>query len=478
MATDAVDDRAFLDVLFRYLLRSSEVAEKVLPMLREDDFYDDSEVEYQVLTVILKDYWDRFKKPPGQDAVETELLEALQGLDLLTSNDISHLATIIEAAYGAPVGDTGWVLRRFQQFLEERRLRPMVDEMQVALPGKLAEHVERLEKERAKLSVVAGQEVNIFSPATARLNQVPRKPTGVPWFDALTGGGLARGKEVLGLMAPPSGGKTMGCVQLASELVLNQEHVLLFTYETEFEPEYSQRFYSYLGQIPRNRIAGRNLDQLNPDDRNNLFAALERCNGYLHTRDMVGRGGELGAAGGINDIRSELRKLSGKGIRPSLVIIDQLLPMVDRHIAQIGEKLDNRRVIIQQVTYAAVGLCAEFETNILFLHQLDTQALARHPSVCPSMGDAAECKSFAFWLNFCMAFGTRDKENRLWAVASKARSAAPQQIIVQMNADMNRIEYEPDRFTLSGRDFVDTASDDGEIPREKPRRGSKDVSFS
>lgn len=480
MASD-VTSRRFIDALFAHLCRDAEVAEKALMLLREDDFFDDSEVVYQVLLVVLQEHWKRSHKTIGHKLLVVELETALTGSDTLLGDEIDDLFELVDDIYSMDDKDIdkAWALEKIELFLQERRIRPALEETDAILPGKLSEHLKKLEEERNRISMSSGRSLSIFSPESARLKQVPRKPTGAAWFDTLMGGGLAQGKEVLGMMAPPGGGKTMGAVQIASELAMSREHVLIFSYETEFEPEYSTRFYSYMGNIPRDRINGRSLDELNPNDRKRLDEVLREYGEFLHPMDMVGQAGELGAGNGLMDVQSALRRLRSRGIRPALVIIDQLLPMVDRYIAKIGEKQDNRRTIIQNTTYDAVGLCSDFETNLLFLHQLDTKAMVKHYSHRPSFGDAAECKSFAYWLNFCIAFGTRDDKGCMWATSSKARGAAPQDIIVQMNGEHNRIDYTEDRFTLEGRDFIDTFQDEGVVPSEsKTKRRPNAGDFS
>lgn len=321
-------------------------------------------------------------------------------------------------------------------------------------PDKLDAALTELLKSHTLSRISAGEVVNYFDEDNITLSQLPRDPTGVSGLDEVLGGGVRSG-EVYGFLGPSGGGKSLTAVHCTSSRAKRRRHTAYFAYENPFHPEYTVRFYSVLAGIPRSRVDGKpNIEALDPADLVKIQAALREFKPYLHGIDMLKRGA---GSGGAQEVRSHLLELGDKiGEVPGLTVIDQYMPQIDRYVAAHNIKADNVRKLMQQQIDEYMLIASELSTSFLILHQLSPEACAQKPYQRPKMTDSAECKSFAFWMNNCIAMGTQDSEGRCWLLADKARGTAKAAVIVRVNGEYQTLEYEADRFRLSGTAFIDS----------------------
>lgn len=457
MSDVAIKQAQFLPLLMVYLLRCQQVVSKAAVYLTPDDFNPESEKVEGLLWLVALEFWAEHKslipKPTLELAINAKLESDPEYLD---ETEIDQLIELVELAYSFKDSDfsPSWMLTQLQYFMDDRRLRDKADAVTSADPDKLDAALLELLKSHTISRISAGETVDYLDENNITLSQLPRDPTGVSGMDEVLGGGVRAG-EVYGFLGPSGGGKSLVAVHCTSSRAKRHKHTAYFAYENPFHPEYTVRFYSVLAGIPRSRVDGKpNIEALDPTDLAKIKAALRECKPYLHGIDMLKRGA---GCGGAQEARSQMLELASKiGEMPSLAVIDQYLPQIDRYVAAHNVKADNVRKLMQQQVDEYMLIATELQTSFLILHQLSPEACAQPPYKRPKMTDSAECKSFAFWMNNCIAMGTQDSEGRCWLVADKARGTAKSAVIARVNGEYQTLEYEADRFRLSGTAFIDS----------------------
>ncbi|GAG32873.1 unnamed protein product, partial [marine sediment metagenome] len=96
---------------------------------------------------------------------------------------------------------------------------------------------------------------------------------------------------------------------------------------------------------------------------------------------------------------------------------------------------------------------------IFVMHQVDNQVKRASAMRRPRRGDAAECKSFENWMQFCIQYGVPDDRGRLWLSGIKHRFADEEHLVGQIDDTISRINYEPERFKATDSGFIDTFAD-------------------
>lgn len=446
-------------MLLAHLLRCRDILEKAVNVLRAEDFDRESERGYQLVWAIATMWWPANKKVIPRGILDVELDSRLR-LDpmFLSAEELAELRADLDAIYQMAESDLShdWALEQLQMFVNERRVKPMGQRLLNASPEDVDALALQLAKIHAATRVSSGTSLDhIFQPGNEVIVLEKRDGTGVVYIDELLGGGTRAG-EVYGLVGPTGRGKTVAAVQLAVSKAEFKKHVAYFTYEQEFIPEISTRFYGYMGRLPRRKIEGRKLSDLDADDLKVIREWETKFGTYIHPVDMKS-GGTLVGSGGPDEVFAVLRDFESRGIHIELAIIDQYMPMIDRYIAARSIPSEQRRVIMQQCvqTFMDAASPTRLNTSFLLIHQSSTAACERPPYAKPDLTDSAECRSFPFWLSTCIMMGSQDEKNVGWWVSTKARGAARDGIIVQLDGENYRFVYDATQWRVSNREFVD-----------------------
>ena len=444
--TSIVNNPAFPRMLISQMIVDTAFIEKAVFALSPDEFSREEERPYKLAYTVLKEWWDTNRRPITEEILVAQITARLEGDPTFLSEEQKTellTVTIPNAFTEYKAVPTRFMVQQLELFLHDRRVRPAAQKLSTTEPG--AEFEKRLvELRQAEVTskVSTGKIVDIFHPNKIAISAQPRLPTGLTVLDLLLGGGRRPG-EVYGFIGPSGGGKTTLSVQAFVQSAKQKAHSAYFTYETDFQPELSNRIYSFAAGFGRKDIEGKDLETMAPQHLDELKRCLGEYGEYFHAVDMKSGGAEVGI-GGADEVAAQLREFDRRGTHIDFLIIDQYLPMIDRYIAARNLSVDNRRVIMQQMVQQFMDIAQPSNLNctILLVHQTGTAAAAKAPTNPPEIMDAAECKSFPFWMTNCLALGTLDHNNVCWITSTKARNTAKSQYAIRLNGEFNRFEYE------------------------------------
>lgn len=462
----------FPNLILLHAFTSTRFMVTIAPKLEDRDFFDEGERAHKLAWNIARDYFMETRRLIPRAAFETELSARLRGNeDYLSDMDVEAMQLLLDIGY-APYRPEDLFPERMipetSKFMEMRRASPIAAAMAAtADPEEYSRLFEEMTQARRSSVVSSGIRAEGFRPGALNLRQLPRTACGFTPFDELLGGTRP---EVCGLLGPSGGGKSVTAVHFAWEHVRTRRHTAYFAYENPFNPEYNTRFYGFAAGIPSERIMGRSVEELLPSDRQRIEEEIEQFGSWFHPFDMLSNSAEGVGFGGVAEVDAQLDQLSSDGCRPDAIVIDQYLPQITRYMASKGLSDDQLRKIMQSTVDDYVRLADKYQTFVLLLHQLNPDAGNKPPYVRPKWGDSAECRSFAFWLQNCLALGTADQQGRAWMIASKVRGGAKGEIIVQLNGGNFRLDYQKDKFRLDHRRFVDVnEEEDRSIPTSQPQ---------
>jgi RecA/RadA recombinase len=261
--------------------------------------------------------------------------------------------------------------------------------------------------------------------------------TGVDFFDVLLGGGPWR-HDLLGILAPSSGGKTTLAIQLLTSWIRqgNLRNAIYCTYEQPLEGDIMARICSCVTGISTKAFRGKLYDELEPELQAKLGRMKSAIEERLHVVDL-----SKGKAGfkGIDDIRTILRECNiPKEGPPTLLIIDWFLPCIQRAMVGAGvDSMEGEKLRLFGSQFMDQLKIIKNTENVIMIitHQLNPTAGTSGSAKKPDWGDAAEWKAFAWFMDICFAIGTLTEENVAWFIASKTRTVAHASRLVRLHGE-------------------------------------------
>jgi len=315
--------------------------------------------------------------------------------------------------------------------------------------GKNFDQVAELVREfQASLSITASAERNPLSDITLTA-KATKQPVGVKYLDDLLGG-VAPGDYIV-LTGPTGGGKTLCSVDIFGSVVLWQQHAMYFTYEQPVEGDIARRVTARILEIKQSAVSNVSRQGTEESRRLQERAGLHQ---YVHMYDMQlpesGRGG-------TSDIDQSIERLRKDGIQPRVVIVDWLIPLMER--ASDGPKTDGqRRDYAYRVSKALKDIAVRHSTLVILVHQLATQESRKSPKYKPRWTDSAEFKNINWVADYSLALGVVDEQTECcWLVSSKGRSSKPSSRIIRRNWDYAKFDLADDMQVSLSR-LADTAA--------------------
>jgi hypothetical protein len=453
-----------VELLMCHLLRSQEVIQAALPVLKIEAFTPIVERKEQLLWAISSQYYVQYRAPIPEQVLVSEIQKRTAGSTLF---DNATVAEIYERVYKyfntwrdmPPCAQ--YVIDVLNSYLYFKHI---YDELELHFKtGTGNPEMINAILERSKLVEVAAPLVvepfAIDQPDNLELT--PRFPTGLFFLDMMLDGG-ARPGEAYGFIAPSGGGKTTLSNQLAIEYASRGNHVFVFTYEQPINNDYLYPVRVCASRIPRDRMKSvKSVNDFTEAEKLKFYKAKELINRYLHFVDFSGCGDNPGAgAGGITEVERVVERYTRSGVKPGAVLIDWFWPMVLRASPDLEEgarRAFAKNQILQFKQMMGKSKCWGW------LNQQLTSADAGRKKT-PEWNAAAELKSFAEYLDFCFTLGML-VEGKGTIKSSKARGAAVSSQTVVLDGQLARFEGSDMVQASDGRYVV--PGQERAIPAEK-----------
>jgi hypothetical protein len=461
-----------IHVIILHLVRCRAVIERCANVIKDEDFNGPGEDFLGMLWKISRGWCAKHKGTIPKEYMYMEVNTELQPVHQEFSNEeLLALFGLVDWIYEQPE-DTlilDFAMERIQVFLDNRRVKPLAAELADATSDVFKQALVDMQTEHNKTRLTArGKIDNIFTPTNFYIGKTARQPTGVSFVDELFNGGTAPG-ELYGLIAPTGGGKTTLGAMLFAEFAKQRRHTAYFSYETEFAPQVTNSIYCYMAGLPRGALDRASRDELDPEHREAIEAALTEYGNWMHGFDMKKETSIGVGCGGVPEIATNLQMHKNRGESIELLIIDQMLSLVDSYIAREAKGIENRRVHMQLFTEEIRQLTSEFNCCALILHQADNAFKKAPPYRKPAFGYAAEDKSFENNMHFCLGMGTRDKDSRMsWLSAIKHREGPGGDLVIEMDDKIPRLNWDKERFRYdaSTKSFIKMLDDEHDTSRD------------
>ena len=298
-----------------------------------------------------------------------------------------------------------------------------------------------------------------------------RIPTGIPFWDE-RGGSYIPG-ELLGIIGPSGGGKTIMAIMVLCAQALARRHCIYVSYEQEIAGDIIERICCVMSGIPISVFRDQAFEDLSPEVRARLDMTGEVMREYVTTIDLSS--GDVGT-GGAAEIIEHVDDAINDGERPGLVVVDWLGAMIDRHFhVTRGIQAEDRYKVLGPKFVDEFGMHMrnpDVKVAGLILHQLTTQAGAMPSGRIPTKYDSHEFRSFCQKLTSMGCLGTLQPEySTCWFNPAKARKTTGKPIMLKLDGDHMKFVESDGRFIVDRSNHIKSREvEDGEEVLERHKQ--------
>lgn len=268
--------------------------------------------------------------------------------------------------------------------------------------------------------------VRLYNPvADAKKLLVHRDkvPTGVAWFDVLTGGGITWGEHG-GCLGPSGGGKSVIANVLTCNIAIQGYNAMLLQFEQSLKDnsDIISRIYSYLTRLPTSEFRNKNYDEMSDEARE----ALDRC-AKVSDRIRCGAFIDDDVDRSVDTIIETIEDSCNDGFVPKFVVIDWLGAVVSEFMAAATGNDKQYPLMAQEVQDKLNAYGKSKGISLFYLHQSSIDASEKESGYKPRKTDSYYFRGFAQKLEYCLQLGTKspldDGRYVAWLVAGKVRDA-------------------------------------------------------
>lgn len=450
----------------------------------------------QDLFAVLMEHWENAKSIPSTDLTWTVLLALEESLHLGDNKEALRDMFKLRAGWHRfPTQPDHDHVRDLLRDIREDFYRARLHDL-TAEDGTEEEGADGLpiEQDRDELKKAMGElltQLNVdpfgvirpespFTNLRHYLRNNIRNPTYIDWLDQMLGGGVAPG-ELIGVLAPPGGGKTTLAMQICEGQITAGEAVDYIQTEQslEFEPDMTIRLMALAMRISKNTLGAYDWLEENKgspevpqevweridafkDDWNRLFRFWDQTSNKqpLVTLDTL-----------FEPMRQYLQTEEGAQ-RPKIIVLDWWGLLRDRLIsgspeASRGDAASRRLSRIWMQDLRNYG--KEVGAGIIVTHQLAGSVAGKSSKYAPTGHDAAEDKSFPNLMDLNFTISKADRDGRLRLSSDKARRCERMVLDLILDGEFSKIRLPSADETVSlADDGMTDMIEDADSPR--PRR--------
>lgn len=252
-------------------------------------------------------------------------------------------------------------------------------------------------------------------------------PTGVDYFDHLSGGGLLKDSFVA-IIGPSGHGKTTIMCQVWASYIESNERALFISTEQAFMGDIASRTQTLMtGQSKKEFLKGNLSESL----KNKLRSKAAHWEQFGIFESWVNKE-ELA-------FLNELEKLI-LSKRPEIVLLDGWQRVADL----IVKDSQNPKLDLRENLQGLKNLAIRHQVPIIVSHQLSGVAASKRNVKSISHFDAQEDKDFVHRFDMSIFFARTNSEGITTMVTGKSRHSAPAQAEVRLRGEFCKFEFVED----------------------------------
>jgi len=509
-----------LELSLSVILRNKKAFEQVRHFI--DPVSIDNCLSNRAITLLYQLVWDFYKKTndvPDPIYLTAQIKDLYKNNKLdLTREERNYLQNIFNKIYSV---DEKYILEEKNVIIALKQLKELLNKYYdsnlvqsiIRDPENcdIDDIIAKIQEKKKSLDNIdcADNVEELFPPNWDQEQKYDFIPTFFGPLDRFFGGGMLP-EEIYAFMGPFGSCKTTLAIQIsvnlaeyASDLYLRGESkegkipVSFFISTETPKSEVRLRILSYAAKIPRERLQFTKLSSLCKENRpgaipetkyelmlygNNdkrfiseyerAMAKTELLNKHFIFLDCSGNDPKFPTAGynGILDVKNFIDRIIQKyenKIYPIFICIDHASGLASRILEgnQSKYKLTDLRFILKDIVRtASIGLAKHYKVPVFITHQLSGVANTKGPTGRVHHTDAAECKSFAEFVDFAITTSqlTQDKRQLARLICTKHRRQPPKDhAIVKLLGQFNWLVDVSKDYTIdpSERDFVRKGDD-------------------
>lgn len=434
--------RDWMSVLLAHLIRCPNTISRALDKITPADISSEVSTDLAYLWHCSQEYFRIHQRPISLMFMMAKLEERMR-INALTEEEVVRLADFLEWVYNVKEEDLdpGEAAKLIHQLLKQTRVSSKLESM-LSEGNDIKDIVDALKVGMDEAAVGMSTPIDPFACLDelygGKAKPIPLGGPDIRYFNELCSGGIKPG-EIMVLIGPMGGYKTTMVIDIMASMASVNQHSMFLAYEQSFiSHDLTVRFVSRLSGFSKSFIASDDFrpDKLTEEQKEALRRGQEKMK-YLSWYD---RSSNIDK---VSDIAGQVQEAVRAGKRPSLVVIDQLLPWISR----LGfEDTSELRVFGTNVIDELKHQVAErYGTTVIVLHQMTAALVGKNMSKKPAVSDSAEIKGIGMWADFVINLGNFNPENKcFFGIANKARRGEQHCLTLKADGDMGRITIAED----------------------------------